>query len=184
MSFKMSNDARGKKLSAPYDCNNRGWNFLKYCKAQSKMGGSWDWIDTYLYTRWKCSPESALKWIVQGFQQFHTANDVSCSYFEWGKKISAFLHLFADLLLTRERILEIKLLQVPDDSNPFTTCDEMEILVCKGCPSRGSWTSELNFTREHEEPQSRVSSAQHSSLDSQGWVCRANAVEMIQQPKC
>ena len=154
---------------------------------QSTKKNGWflklDWY-IYLYTRWKCSPESALKWIVQGFQQFHTANDVSCSYFEWGEKISAFLHLFADLLLTRERILEIKLLQVPNDSNPFTTCDEMETLVCKGCPSRGSWTSELNSTREHEEPQSRVSSAQHSSLDSQGWVCRANAVEMIQQPKC
>ena len=138
------------------------------------MGGSWSWTDTYPYTRWKCSPESALKWIVQGFQQFHTANDVSCSHFEWGAKISAFLHLFADLSLTRERILEIKLLQVPNDSNPFTTCDEMETLVCKGCPSRGSWTSELNSTREHTSVQSVLCSAQlfrFSRLSLQSKCC-------------
>ncbi|EPY73725.1 hypothetical protein CB1_002583006 [Camelus ferus] len=55
---------------------------------------------------------------------------------------------------------------VPDDSNPFTTCDDTKTLVCNECPSRGSWASEFNVTREHEEPQSTVSSAQHSFLDS------------------
>lgn len=88
-----------------------------------------------------------------------------------------------DLQLTRERTLEIKSLQVADDYDPFATCDEIETLVCKECPSRGSWVSKLNTMRKPREPQPTMSSSQHSSLNSQGWVCGANAFDMIQQPE-
>lgn len=160
-----------------------GTKLLKILQSTKKNGWFLRLVDTYLYTRWKCSPESALKWIVQGFQQFHTANDVSCSYFEWGKKISTFLHLLADLLLTRKNPGN----KIVAGAWWFQSFHHMwwnGDLGCKGCPSRGLWTSELELHKEPQEPSVQGVLCWHSSLDSQGWVCRANAVEMIQQPKC
>lgn len=89
------------------------------------------------------------------------------------KRISTFLHWFSDLCLTRERVLEIKLLQVSDDLDSLATCDEMETSVWKECPSRGSPALEVNITKKYEEPQPKVSSVQNSVLHSQGWVCQA-----------
>lgn len=56
-----------KPLKILQSCKQNGW-ILKL-----------NWYN--LYTGWKYSPQSALKWIVQGFQQFQTANYVICSNF-------------------------------------------------------------------------------------------------------
>lgn len=60
------------------------------------------------------------------------------------------------------------MLQVPDDSDPSATCDKMETPVCKECPPRGSWASELSAMGKQEEAQPTESSDQHNVLDSQG----------------